>query len=220
MSDSFITLSRKILSWRWYKNNNITKVFVHCLLKANWQDKSWENMTIKRGQFVTSYSTLSEETGLSVKQIRNSLKKLAETQEILTNTTNRFTLVTIIKYNDYQNKCELGANKGQTEGKQGANKGQRLNNNKQEEQDYYIIMGIDDLFKKYISDERLNKSFQDNFRITSNEHHRLLKEFTNEQKGKGIFTKSYTEYASHFYHWFKIKRKVSSSLKPNSNKTL
>lgn len=215
MSDSFITLNRKILSWRWYKNSSVSRVFIHCLLRANWKDNDVEDMKIMRGQFVTSYGKIAEQTGLGVKQVRNALKKLENTSEILTNTTNKYTIVTVNKYDDYQNISKEGANKGQTKGNQRA-----TNNKENNEEQYNTIIEIDDLFKRYLEDERLNNAFRNNFRVTKEYHHKYLSDFTEEQKGKGKFLYSYVDYASHFYHWFKIQRKKKLSQKPNSEKAL
>ena len=66
----FIKISRKILEWEWYTDSNTKIVFLHCLLKANWKDKNWKGETIKRGQFVTSLEKISQETNLSVKQVK------------------------------------------------------------------------------------------------------------------------------------------------------
>ena len=35
----WICLSRKLLDWEWYQNNNVKAVFIHCLLKANYEEK-------------------------------------------------------------------------------------------------------------------------------------------------------------------------------------
>ena len=90
MEVGYIKISRKILEWQWYSNQNVKNLFIHCLLKANFKEKKWQNITIKRGEFVTSLKNLSSELGLSTGQIRNAIRKLQTTNEIkakvLTNT--------------------------------------------------------------------------------------------------------------------------------------
>lgn len=50
-----------------------TRLFIHCLLKANWQEKAWKGESNPgRGQFVTSLSKLAEETGLTIRQTRTA----------------------------------------------------------------------------------------------------------------------------------------------------
>jgi hypothetical protein len=105
------------------------------LLEANFADNDWQDMVIKRGQLVTSIAKLSVESGLSAKQVRLCLERLKKTGEIGLETTNKYTIITICNYDDYQSldqqqgqtKGKRRANKGQTEGKQRANGGQQDN---------------------------------------------------------------------------------------------
>ena len=80
--NEFIKIYRKMLSWEWYTDVNTKTLFLHCLLKANWKDGSWHGYTYKRGQFITSLTTLARETGLTVKQVRTALKHLERTGEV------------------------------------------------------------------------------------------------------------------------------------------
>lgn len=100
--DGFILIHRKLLEWEWYSSVNDTRLFIHCLLKANWKDGRFKGMVIPRGSFVTSINSLVEETGLSRQQVRTSLEHLKSTHEITHETNHQFTIITINKYNDYQ----------------------------------------------------------------------------------------------------------------------
>lgn len=99
---SWISIHRKFIDWEWYQNDTVMRLFLHCLLKANWQDKNWQGQEIKRGQFVTSYRKLSVELNISTQKIRSALKKLKATQEITLKTTNCYSIITVNKYNEYQ----------------------------------------------------------------------------------------------------------------------
>ena len=83
----FIALHRKMLDWEWYSDINVRALYTHMLLKANNTDKKWRGIVIEKGSFVTSRTTLSEETGLSEQQVRTSLKKLKSTSEITSKST-------------------------------------------------------------------------------------------------------------------------------------
>lgn len=98
----WIKLHRSLLDWEWYSDNNVFRVFTHILLKANFEDRNWQGQVIKRGAFITSFQNLSKETKLSVQEVRTALTKLKSTQEITSQATNGYTLITIIKYSDYQ----------------------------------------------------------------------------------------------------------------------
>jgi len=58
MSSGWIKLHRKLLDWEWYDDVNTTRVFLHLLMVANHKDNNWRGITIKRGQKLTSLSSL------------------------------------------------------------------------------------------------------------------------------------------------------------------
>ena len=49
MNQGFILLHRKLLEWEWYTDHNTKMVFIHCLLKANFEKKEWRGVVIERG---------------------------------------------------------------------------------------------------------------------------------------------------------------------------
>lgn len=120
MNNGFIQLHRKLLEWEWYTDQKTFRLFLHCLLKANHKEQNWRGQTIKRGQFITSLQHLSNETGLSVKQVRTALSNLIKTGELGKQSTSINTLITVTCYDKYQSKGKPKANEGQTEGKQRA----------------------------------------------------------------------------------------------------
>ncbi len=101
-NNGFIVLSKKMLKWGWYQDNNTKVLFIHLLLIANWEEKKWQEIEIKRGQVVTSINHLAQQTNLSTQQVRTSLNKLISTNEITKSSTNKYTLITIKNYKKYQ----------------------------------------------------------------------------------------------------------------------
>lgn len=135
MCNGWIKLHRKILDWEWFTSPSTLQLFIYLLLRANKEDKKWRGILIKRGQLVTSVATISEETKLSTQQVRTSLNRLKSTNEITSKTTNRFTLITVCKYESYQlyDEAEQQTKQQalqQTNNKQITNKQQQLKNNK------------------------------------------------------------------------------------------
>ena len=98
----YIRLFRQFEEWEWYDNPFTKAIFIHCLLKANDKSKKWRDLTIKRGQLVTSYEKLAASNGLTIQQTRTVLKQLQSTDEIEYQSTNQYTLITVKKYNLYQ----------------------------------------------------------------------------------------------------------------------
>jgi hypothetical protein len=98
----WIKLHRQLIDWEWYSDPNVVRLFIHCLLKANHSQKTWRGIKIEKGQFVTSMNKLSNELELSVQKVRTAIDKLIITKEIQSKSTNKFTIITICKYDDYQ----------------------------------------------------------------------------------------------------------------------
>lgn len=134
MSDSegFVVIYRKIMNWEWFTDVNTSHLFLYCLLRANFKDTVWRGIEVKRGSFVTSLETLSTETGLTVKQVRNALQKLTESGEVANKSTSKYRIITVNNYDHYQQegkqkgrqtgklRADKRAVKGQSEGKQRA----------------------------------------------------------------------------------------------------
>ena len=118
----FITLHRQILDWEWYRNSNTKDLFLHLLLTANFTDGKFEGRTIRRGQLVTSLTGLSVQLGLTVRQIRVSLEHLEMTGEVTSQSFNRYRVITIVKYDEYQNDDKQNDRQmtGETAGKRQA----------------------------------------------------------------------------------------------------
>lgn len=98
----WIKLHSKILNWEWYKDINTKTLFIHCLLKANWKDGKFRGKNIPRGSFVTSLETLSKETGLSIQQVRTSIKHLILTKELTNQSFTQYRIITVVNYELYQ----------------------------------------------------------------------------------------------------------------------
>lgn len=125
MKDTFVKIYRKLLRWRWADNPNMLALWVRILLEASYAEKDWHNITVKKGQLVTSVAKLSAESGLSNKQVRTCLEHLKETGEIILKGANKYSIITICNYDDYQsNLVESGQTNGEQNGEQEANKGQ------------------------------------------------------------------------------------------------
>ena len=102
MAEPFIKLYRKMLKWEWYDDINTCRLFLHCLLRAEWKAGSWHGIHYEAGQFITSIQNLANETNLSRQQVRTSLKKLLATNELTTNQHGAARIITVVKWGEYQ----------------------------------------------------------------------------------------------------------------------
>ncbi len=114
----WIKLHRKITEWEWYSDANTFRVFMHLLLTANYEDKRWRNINVKRGQIITGRMELAQTLRLSERQIRTALDKLKMSGVITIKTTNQYSLITVENYSCFQN---LSAENDQPKAKQPTN---------------------------------------------------------------------------------------------------
>lgn len=121
MKNGFVKINRAMLNWGWYDEPATKLVFLHLILTCAYNDYSFRGIELKAGQTVLTIRELSQKLGLSTKQIRTALERLAKGQEIDKQRAKGLTLVTLTNWAKYQIKDEEGANKGQTKGKQRAN---------------------------------------------------------------------------------------------------
>lgn len=103
----YILLSRNLLEWRWYTDGNTCRFFIHCLLKANYKDKQWQNIVIPRGSFITSEATLMKELNLSRQNLRTIINRLISTNEITKSTTSKYTIFKVNNYDLYQSNNQV-----------------------------------------------------------------------------------------------------------------
>jgi 23S rRNA A1618 N6-methylase RlmF len=127
--EGWIKIHRKFLDWQWFKKPEAVQLFIYMLLKANHKDGNWQGHEIKKGQFITSAQTISNDTKLSLQVVRTLLKKFELTNEIIVKSTNKFTMLTICKYECYQDESNT-TNKQLTNKQQTTNK--QLTTNKNE----------------------------------------------------------------------------------------
>lgn len=99
---SYIKLDRRITGWEWFTDANTLKLWIYLLVNAQYQDGSYKGIEIKRGQLVTGRKKLAEQLEMSEQQIRTCLEHLQATNEITINSTNKYSLITIVKYGFYQ----------------------------------------------------------------------------------------------------------------------
>lgn len=102
--NGFIVIHRKMRKWEWYDDLTMCGFFLHLLLLANWEDRRWHGILIKRGSFITSYRKLADSMHVSETTIRRWIKRLIDTGEVAVSSEPRYTVFSIVSYDFYQSK--------------------------------------------------------------------------------------------------------------------
>lgn len=107
ISSGWIKLHRLILDWPLWHDPKTSHLFLYCLLRANPSPRLVNGFSVPRGSFITSLTTLAADTGLSVQNVRTALAKLAAAGTLNICSNNRFSLVTVCRYDRYQHPDDL-----------------------------------------------------------------------------------------------------------------
>lgn len=112
--NGYIKLSRKMMEWEWWHDDNTLRLWLTILFLANWEDKEWHGEKIPRGSFWTSIESLSKKSGLTPRQVRTALKHLEDSNQVTSKVTDKLTnkvtnkvtnhgrLITVVNYGVYQ----------------------------------------------------------------------------------------------------------------------
>ena len=213
MNNGFIVVHRSMLDWEWYKDSNTTRLFLHCLLKANHKDNKWQGILVRRGSFITSYESLAKEMGLTVQNIRTSIKRLKSTGELTHKSHSKYGIITINNYDRYQD-ANSQTNSQLTVSQQSANSQVTTNNNDNNENN--------ENNKKYIeaSKPEPRKRFGTHVLLLPEQYDKLGTEYGKDLIDSMIervndycdmHGKSYSNYNSVIRNW--IKKEISKNPK-------
>ena len=136
---TYIKLDRNILNWRWYKDPNTMRVFLHLLLTANIKDHDFEYDTIRRGELAGSIGNIGKSTGLTYNQVRTALTHLKDTNEITITRRPKYLVISITNYNRYQEKPNQNPNESQSNYNQITIKSQQSKNEKNDKNEKKYI---------------------------------------------------------------------------------
>jgi len=143
LEGGYVKISRRVFGSKTFSSLNAIQklITIYLILMANHQDnKWWDNhekkfIDIKRGSFVTSVDSIKKKVKdrlVTTQKIRTCVKILKNMQFLTIETTSHYTLITILKYNLYQNgDCYINKpfNKALTKHQQSLNKAVTTNNN-------------------------------------------------------------------------------------------
>lgn len=104
MSDGWIKLHRDMLKWGWYSDPNTKAVFLDLLLNAQYEAGEYLGYKLKAGDVIFGRKAAAKRLGLSERNVRTAIKHLKSTSEVTIKVTNKFSIISIVKWNDYQQR--------------------------------------------------------------------------------------------------------------------
>lgn len=107
MNKGWIKLHRSLLDWQWMSDPYAVQLFVYLILSAQHEDRVWKHGVIHRGEVVIGTLTLASHLKCPRQILRTRLGWLEEAGTITTRATNRYTIITICNYDEYQDKAQL-----------------------------------------------------------------------------------------------------------------
>ena len=181
---SYIKLFRKLLNSPIFENEKALKIWIWCLLKATHKERiqlvGQTEVNLKKGQFVFGRKKAAEELQMTESTIYKYIKLLEKLKMISINSNNKFSIVSIEKWEDYQIEELKDSNKRTT-------KEQQSNTNKNVKNIYLFLFNK---YKKQIEEQprrtiqiigELRKS-SDYDLLTIEEQDRLYLDLMNPQK--------------------------------------
>lgn len=197
----YIKLHRRILDWEWYKEPNTKSIFIHLLLNACYDNCRFMGKSVGRGEYITSLTRLSNDLNIPVRQVRTAIKRLKQTGEIDTQTTNKFTKVTICNYESYQ--IDESKSKSKTTRKRHVSDKQTTkvikNVISKENKDYY---------KTCLQDSGWIEVVCMQSSISKNDLEKLLESFHNHLLMTDDNKINIKDFKSHFVNWLKYNKNV------------
>ena len=226
--EGWIKLSRKLLDWEYFNDEIMLRGWLYLLLKANSEDKEWKHgVTIKRGQLVTSLAKIAKDLNISMQQARRMLTNMQNTREITRKTTNKFTIITICKFDYYQDgkkrkqqTNQQAKQQADQQGNQQANQ-QQLKNKEEKKKEYIVVDDartrarkiLDELFKSQIT----VSSFCKNNNITFSEFQETAEAVLAEWEFTQPEHTSDSDLRKHLLSTIRIKIRERQNKKINGN---
>lgn len=108
MNRGYIRTWRKVLDSGWLKNHKLWAFWSYCLLKASHKQfdaiVGLQTIHLLPGQFIFGRKKASSETGLTEREIRTIITFLIKYGNLTINTTNKYSIITIVNWNIYQSE--------------------------------------------------------------------------------------------------------------------
>lgn len=152
-NQGWIKLHRKLLDNAICDNPKYLSVWICLLLMANHKDQEfiWNNkkIIIKEGQLLTGLKVLSKKTGVAQGTVYRILKYLESEKQIEQQKTTKFTIITIVNWDRYQQSEQQNGKQVENRLKTNGKQIETNKNDKNEKNDKNIYIELDKIRKHY-----------------------------------------------------------------------
>jgi len=210
MQRGYIKVWRKTIDSGWLQNHKLCSFWLWCLLKASHKEYDLivgcQKVHLMPGDFVFGLNKASEELAMSIRSIRTILAFLKTSQNLTIKTTNKFSVISIVNWdiyqqtettNDNQNDKPLTSNRQATDNKQEV-KNKRIKEYTSDFLQFY------DAYPKHIGREPAWKAWQKLNGSRPNLSTLITK--INEMKKSEDWTKDNGKFIPHPATWLNQKR--------------
>lgn len=169
MNNGYVKVYRSLTEKGYYKDSSYVHLWVHLLMKATYQDKEYlfnnKIEYLKPGQCITGRFSLSRETGIQASKIERILKCFESEHQIEQQTTNKFRIITILNWSEYQQneqQSEQQVNNQRTTSEQPVNTNNKEKKDKKENKEIYTseFLQFYSAYPKHIGKEPAWKAWQ------------------------------------------------------------
>lgn len=106
MHRGYIKIWRKVEDTEIIKNHKLCAFWLWCLIKATHKERTvmigYQEINLQAGQFIFGRNKAAQETNLTSQEVRTCLKNLEKHKKITIKATNKFSIITIINWDTYQ----------------------------------------------------------------------------------------------------------------------
>jgi len=109
-SQGYVKIFRRVMDSRVWSNEKTFKIFIWCILRANFKDnfvsiktgRGSTEVEVKRGQFIYGRFSAEEETGINGRTVDRHLEKLEKWDKVSKQSKSHYSIITVVDYDSYQ----------------------------------------------------------------------------------------------------------------------
>lgn len=160
LNSGWIKLYRSLLTWEWHDDPACLSVMVHALLLANLEPSKWHGEELERGEFVSSFNSLVEATGLSKQQVRTAVSKLEACGFLTRKQHSKYTVFKVENFSQYQDVNTQATHKQHATNTRIRKKEEKNEKNEEEKKSTITRSEASSMISNYTNNEDLRSALE------------------------------------------------------------